>query len=300
MGEHVKASLTDRGPLELDDSEPIARPGDVFLLGPHKIVCGDSKDDAALAAIMGQDQARIVATDEPFNVKIAGHVTGGAHREFAMASGELSDTEFMTFNKDWIRVALPRLCEGGVLGSFIDWRGYHILHAAALEFGLTPLNLVVWSKSNGGMGSLYRSQHELFPLYKKGRKAHVNNVQLGKDGRWRSNVWSYPGASTMGSDARRGLHEHPTVKPVAMLEDALLDLTNRGDIVLDPFLGSGSTLIAAERTGRICRGVEIDPHYVDLIVRRYEACTGTTAILEKRHNCRVRLRAVSERKIPRK
>jgi DNA modification methylase len=145
--------------------------------------------------------------------------------------------------------------------------------------GLNPLNLIIWAKTNAGMGSLYRSQHELLPLFKKGTASHVNNVELGKRGRWRSNVWTYPGASSLGSDARRGLKDHPTVKPTAMLEDALLDLTNRSDIVIDPFLGSGSTLIAAEKTGRVCRGVELDPLYVDVIVRRYEAVTIDPAVL---------------------
>lgn len=123
------------------------------------------------------------------------------------------------------------------------------------------------------MGSLYRSQHELLPLFKKGDAPHINNVALGKHGRWRSNVWNYPGASSMGSDARRGLRDHPTVKPVAMIQDALLDLTNRDDIVIEPFLGSGSTLIAAEKAGRVCRGIELDPRYVDLILHRYQAQT---------------------------
>jgi DNA modification methylase len=139
---------------------------------------------------------------------------------------------------------------------------------------------VIWAKTNAGMGSLYRSAHELLPLFKKGDSPHVNNVELGRKGRWRSNLWTYPGASSFGSDARRGLADHPTVKPTAMLADALLDLTNRGDIVLDPFLGSGSTLIAAERTGRCCRGVEVDPLYIDVILRRYQAETGHSAVLE--------------------
>jgi len=129
------------------------------------------------------------------------------------------------------------------------------------------------------MGSLYRSQHELLPLFKKGTASHVKNVELGKRGRWRSNVWTYPGASSLGSDARRGLKDHPTVKPTALLEDALLDLTNRGDIIIDPFLGSGSTLIATDKTGRVCRGVELDPLYVDVIVRRYEAASDQEAML---------------------
>jgi DNA modification methylase len=148
-----------------------------------------------------------------------------------------------------------------------------------MRLGLAPLNLIVWAKTNSGMGSLYRSQHELLPLFKKGSAPHVNNIELGKRGRWRSNVWTYPGASSLGSDARRSLKDHPTVTPTALLEDALLDVSNRVDIVIDPFLGSGSTLIAAETTGRICRGIELDPLYVDVIVRRYEAATGTPAIL---------------------
>jgi DNA modification methylase len=143
----------------------------------------------------------------------------------------------------------------------------------------SQLNLIVWGKTNAGMGSLYGSQHELLPLFKKGDAPHVNNVELGKKGRWRSNVWTYPGASSLGSDARRGLQDHPTVKPTAMLEDALLNLTDRGDIVLDPFLGSGSTLMAAEKTGRVCRGLELDPLYVDVIIRRYQVATGDDAVL---------------------
>jgi DNA modification methylase len=151
--------------------------------------------------------------------------------------------------------------------------------AKPLVLGLTPLDLIVWRKTNAGMGSLYRSQHELLPLFKRGTAPHVNNVELGKRGRWRSNVWTYPGASSLGSDARRGLKDHPTVKPTALLEDALFDLTRRGDVVIDPFLGSGSTLIAADRTGRVCRGIELDALYVDVIVRRYESSTGNPAVL---------------------
>jgi DNA modification methylase len=176
-------------------------------------------------------------------VKIAGNVTGGRHREFAMASGEMTDAEFLAFNEPWVASVLPHLCDGGALGTLIDWRGLPTVHSAAAKHGLFSLNLIVWAKTNAGMGSLYRSQHELLPLFKKGTTPHVNNVELGKRGRWRSNVWTYPGASSLGSDARRGLKDHPTVKPTAMLEDALLDLSNRGEIVIDPFLGSCSTLI---------------------------------------------------------
>ena len=270
----------EHGPVEPDSATAVSRAGDIFQLGPHRIVCGDATDPETLRPLMDGDvSGRLVLTDEPYNVRIAGNVTRGGHREFAMASGEMTDDEFLAFNRVWMETTLLYLCEGGILGTFIDWRGLPTVHLVAAALGLVPLNLLVWTKTNAGMGSLYRSQHELLPLFKKGTAAHVNNVELGKHGRWRSNVWTYPGASSLGSDARRGLKDHPTVKPTAMLEDALLDLTNRGDIIVDPFLGSGSTLIAADKTGRVCRGVELDPLYVDVIVRRYEAATGNPAVL---------------------
>ena len=258
----------------------VARLGDVFQLGPHRIVCGDATDPAAYLPLFDDEaRARLVLTDVPYNVKISGNVTGGAHREFVQASGEMSDDEFLQFNVAGIGAAAACLVEGGVYATFIDWRGLPTVNSAALQLGLVPLNLIVWAKTNAGMGSLYRSQHELLPLFKKGDAPHVNNVELGKKGRWRSNLWTFPGASSLGSDARRGLQDHPTVKPTAMLEDGLLDLTNRGDVVLDPFLGSGSTLIAADRTGRLCCGLELDPLYVDVIIRRYEAHSCNAAVL---------------------
>jgi DNA modification methylase len=274
-------NAVEQGPLEPEAGAiATARLGDVFELGPHRLVCGSATDPEMLRRLMqGDSPARLVLTDEPYNVPIAGHVTGGQHREFAMASGEMTDAEFLAFNEAWMGAVLPCLCDGGVFGTFIDWRGLPTVSAAAANQGLKPLNLIVWAKTNAGMGSLYRSQHELLPLFKCGSAPHVNNVELGKRGRWRSNVWTYPGASSLGSDARRGLKDHPTVKPTAMLEDAILDLTNRGDMVIDPFLGSGSTLIAADVTGRICRGVELDPLYVDVIIRRYQAATGGLGVL---------------------
>ncbi|WP_267361544.1 MULTISPECIES: DNA methyltransferase [unclassified Methylobacterium] len=276
-----ESETVEPGPLTPSaDAAAVARSGDVFVLGRHRVICGDARDPAVLAKLMGEEGARLLLTDEPYNVPIRGHVTGGEHREFAMASGEMTEAEFQTFNLDWIGAALPHLVEGGVFGTFIDWRGLHVVQHAAAALALSPLNLIVWAKTNAGMGSLYRSQHELLQLFKKGKDAHVNNVGLGRGGRWRSNLWTYPGASSLGSGSRKGLQDHPTVKPVALLADALLDLTARDEVVLDPFLGSGSTLIAAERTGRRCYGVEIDPHYVDLIVRRYEEVTGGRAIHE--------------------
>lgn len=282
--------------LEDDDLEPVergqlapnsgdqavSRLGDLFVFGDgrHRVMCGDATDPATYLALMGSEQSRLIHTDEPYNVPIAGHVTKGEHREFVMATGEMSDDEFRTFNQRWINAALPHLCEGGLFGTYIDWRGYPTVHAAASAAALVPINLIVWAKTNAGMGSLYRSNHELLPLYKKGTAPHVNNIELGKNGRWRSNVWTYPGASSASSDSRKGLQFHPTVKPAAMCADAILDLTDRNDVVLDPFLGSGSTLVAAETVGRRCFGIELDPCYVDLIVKRYQTVHGSLAILE--------------------
>ena len=278
---HEPASV-ETGPLApAPDAKPTVQVGDIFALGKHRIICGDATDPAVFEILMSdKEKTRLILTDEPYNVPVAGHVTSGAHREFLMASGEMTDAEFRAFNTAWMTASLNYLCDGGLIATFIDWRGYPAVLAAVLQLDLVPFNLIVWAKTNAGMGSLYRSQHELLPLFKKGDAPHVNNVALGKHGRWRSNVWTYPGASSLGSQARQGLQEHPTVKPCSMLEDALLDMTERGDIVLDPFLGSGSMLVACEKTGRRCRGLELDPLYVEVIVRRYEAVSKQPAILE--------------------
>jgi len=182
------ASAVEQGPLAPEEGDaPVAMVGDVFQLGPHRLICGDATDPAVLAELMEDDvPARLILTDEPYNVKIAGHVTGRGHREFAMASGEMSDAEFLVFNGAWMESVLPCLCDGGVFGTFIDWRGLPTVHLAAAKLGLVPLNLIVWAKTNAGMGSLYRSQHELLPLFKKGTAPHVNNIELGRRGppRW--------------------------------------------------------------------------------------------------------------------
>jgi DNA modification methylase len=263
----------------LPGGSAIARVNDLFLLGSHCLICGDPTDPAVVRRLMRTDVARMVLTDEPFDGAIGGHVRAADDGEFGMACGAMSDSQFLDFNRKWINAVLPHLVDGGILGTFIEWRGLPIVHAAATALGLTPLDLVVWAKTNAGTGSLYPSRHELLPLFKKGAAANLNNIALGKRGRHRKNVWTYPNASAVGSDARKGLQDHPTVKPTAMLQDALIDLTNRGEIVLDPFLGSGSSLIAAENTGRVCRGIELDPRYVDVIIRRYEAATGAAVIV---------------------
>jgi DNA modification methylase len=173
------------------------------------------------------------------------------------------------------------LVDGGLLGTFIDWRSVEVVLACGRALGFELSNIVVWSKSNAGQGSLWRSQHELLPFFRKGSAPPLNNVELGRFGRWRSNVWRYPGASSVGSDAREGLAIHPTVKPRALLEDALLDISDRDEIVLEPFAGSGSTLIAAEATDRVCRAIEIDGLYCDAIIRRWREMTGDEAVHEE-------------------
>jgi DNA modification methylase len=260
----------------------VSRLGDVWILGDHRLIQGDAREPAIYDRLMGDDElASLVLTDEPFNVANVGHVTGNPdHREFAMAHGEMSRGEFAAFNRAWMAAAIAHLLEGGLLATFIDWRSIDLVIASGLDLGLALLNVVVWAKSNGGQGSLWRSQHELLPVFKKGSAPHINNVELGRHGRWRSNVWTYPGGSSLGSDSREGLEVHPTVKPRVLLEDALFDVTNRGDVVIDCFAGSGSTLLAAETVGRRCRAIEIDGPYCDVIIQRWQEMTGSAAILE--------------------
>ena len=256
--------------------------GDIWILGDHRLGHGDARDATLYDRLMLPGElAQLVLTDEPYNVANVGHVTSNAdHREFAFAHGEMSREEFGQFNRQWMEAVLPCLADGGLFATFIDWRSVELVIACGCELGLDLINVVVWVKTNGGQGSLWRSQHELLPVFKKGAEPHINNVELGRHGRWRSNVWEYAGASSLGSDARQGLELHPTVKPRLLLEDALIDVTNRGDIVVDCFAGSGSTLVAAEATGRFCRAIEFDGPYCDVIIRRWSAMTGQEAVLE--------------------
>ena len=260
----------------------VSRLGDLWVLGDHRLAHGDARDAALYDQLMRPGEfAQLVLTDEPYNVANVGHVTSNAdHREFAFAHGEMSREEFAGFNRQWMEAVLGRLVDGGLFATFIDWRSIDLVLACGRELGLDLINVVVWVKTNGGQGSLWRSQHELLPVFKKGDEPHINNVELGRHGRWRSNVWEYAGASSLGSDAREGLALHPTVKPRLLLEDALIDVTNRGDIVIDCFAGSGSTLVAAEATGRRCRAIEFDGPYCDVIIRRWSEMTGRDAVLE--------------------
>ncbi len=264
------------------DRPATSRPGDVWQLGEHRLACGDALDNSVLAQLLDGDEVDLVFTDPPYNVPIHGHVSGlgqRRHREFAQASGEMSEAAFTDFLERLLSATRDVCRDGGILFVCMDWRHQYELLTAARRTDLTQLNLCVWNKDNGGMGSLYRSKHELVFVLKNGKDSHTNNVALGRYGRNRTNVWDYAGVNSFGKDRDKALDMHPTVKPVEMIEDAIQDCSNRGDVVFDPFAGSGSTLIAAERCGRRARAIEIDPHYCDTILRRWQDFTGKQAVL---------------------
>jgi DNA modification methylase len=265
------------------DQPPVSRPGDLWELGRHRLLCGDALDRADYASLMQGAAARVVFTDPPYNVPIDGHVSGKGrvrHREFLMASGQMTPAQFTRFLATALELLVRHSAAGSLHYVCMDWRHQHELLTAALGVYAEVKNLCVWVKDNAGMGSLYRSQHELVYVFKNGRAPHRNNVELGQHGRNRSNVWHYAGVNNFGRRGDEGnlAALHPTVKPVALIADAILDCSARGDLVLDPFLGSGSTLLAAERVGRVCRGIELDPLYVDTAIRRWQHFTGESAI----------------------
>ena len=261
--------------------QAISKAGDLWKIGKHRLLCGNALDGASYKRLLGERKAELIFTDPPYNLRITDNVSGRGtikHPEFAMASGEMSPRGFTKF----LRRAFENLCSASTDGSIhfvcMDWRhmretldasenAYHELKAPC-----------IWTKSNAGMGSLYRSRHELVFVFKNGIAPHVNNVELGRFGRNRSNVWQYAGMSSFGKDRAAALATHPTVKPLAMVADAIMDCSNRGAIVLDAFAGSGTTLIAAERTGRIGYGIELDAHYVDAILKRFDDVFGLAAV----------------------
>jgi len=261
----------------------VSTSGDCWQLGKHRVLCGDALEAASYDRLMAQKLAALVFTDPPYNVPIDGHASGlgkKQHRNFAMACGEMSRTEFTEFLATVCKRLVGASREGSIHFIFMDWRHVgELLEAGRNEYDEVK-NICVWVKDNAGMGSLYRSQHELILVFKHGKQSHRNNVQLGQFGRYRSNVWLYPGANSFSRASGEGnlLALHPTVKPVALVADAIMDCSSRGDIVLDPFLGSGTTIIAADRTGRICYGIELDPMYVDTAVRRWQRFTGMRAV----------------------
>jgi DNA modification methylase len=266
--------------VPVNSQEPaVTKLGDVWNCDHHRLVCGDATNKESYAAVMETDLAEMVFTDPPYNVPNAGHVSRREDlREFAMAHGEMSPSQFTDFLSIVCANILARMVDGAVGYICMDWRHLLELRAAADPIFGTPKNLIVWTKTNAGMGSFYRSQHEEIWVYAAPGKP-INNFGLGGKGRHRTNVWKYPGFSSFGRGRTEALAMHPTVKPVAMVMDALMDCSNRGGIVLDPFGGSGTTMIAAERKSRRARLIEIDPLYCDVTVQRWQKFSGKTARL---------------------
>lgn len=263
------------------DRQPTSVLGDLWQLGPHRLLCGNALDPQAYAMVMGDSSAQMVFTDPPFNVKIDGHVGGlGSvhHRPFQMAVGEMSKPEFVRFLTTALGLTARHSQDGAIHYVCMDWRHLGELTEAAEGVYSEQKNLCVWNKTNAGMGTFYRSKHELVLVFKVGTAPHINNFKLGESGRYRTNVWDYPGVNTFRPGRMDELRMHPTLKPLAMVIDALKDCSMRRGVVLDPFLGGGTTLLAAEKTGRIGRGIELDPHYVDLAVERWETLTGQKAV----------------------
>lgn len=269
-------------PLALDPEVPtVSRPGDLWAIGSHRLLCGNALDELAYARLLGDRRARTVFVDPPYNVPIEGHVSGlgrRRHGEFAMASGEMSEVEFVRFLENALRHHAAFSVDGAIHFVCMDWRHLGELLAAGRPVYSEVKNLCVWEKTNAGMGSMYRSQHELVAVLKVGTAPHINNIELGRYGRYRTNVWHYAGANSFGRERDEALAMHPTVKPVRLVADAILDCSRRGDIVLDGFVGSGTTLLAADRTGRVGYGIELDPRYVDVALRRMLEHTGLDAI----------------------
>ncbi len=269
-------------PEPLQEGPAVSRAGDIWKLGPHRLLCGDARSPEAVAKLMDGTQATMLFTDPPYNVPIDGHVTGLGrfkHREFEVAAGEMDEVAFTGFLRQTLSAAAQPLKDGAIAYVCMDWRHMREVLSAGHEVFAELKNLCVWNKTNGGMGTFYRSKHELVFVFKKGKAAHINNFGLGDTGRYRTNVWDYPGISSLGASRSEELSMHPTVKPVAMVADAIRDCSLRGDIVLDVFGGSGSTLIAAEQCGRFARLIELDPLYCDTIIRRFQRVTGERAVL---------------------
>ena len=250
--------------------------------GATCLVCGDARDEKAYDALLGNERCDLIFTDPPFNVPIDGHVCGSGrirHREFAMGVGEMTSAEFTSFLSQSLTPAATRCSDGAIAFVCIDWRHMEEMVVAGKAAFSELKNVCVWNKNNGGMGTFYRSKHEFIFVFKNGSAPHVNTFGLGETGRPRTNVWDYPGVSSVGPRRMEELAMHPTVKPTRLVADAIRDCSRRGDLVLDPFGGSGTTLIAAEKTGRSARLIELDPAYCDTILRRFERLTGKQARL---------------------
>lgn len=268
--------------LPEEDVEVRCKKGDIWQLGKHRLICGNSLDAKTVSALMADERATMVFTDPPYNVPVDGHVGGAGktkHREFAFASGEMSSAEFENFLRSSFENLSAHSLDGSIHFVCMDWRHVAELQAAAKDVYLELKNLIVWVKDNGGMGTFYRSRHELIFAFKKGNAEHINSFELGQHGRYRTNVWEYRGVNTLKTNRMDEISMHPTVKPVQMIADAIKDVSARGDTVMDLFGGSGSTLIAAEKTGRRAFLCEIDEQYCNVILKRYENYAHDEAIL---------------------
>lgn len=259
----------------------ISRKGDLWQLGNHSLLCGNARDPADYAALLGDREASMSFCDPPYNVRISDIVGRGRikHREFSEASGELSSEEFTEFLQVTLHQVALHSRDGSLAYVCMDWKHCGELLAAAKRVFHSHVATCIWTKTNAGQGSFYRSAHEQILVFRKGTEAHLNNVQLGRFGRSRSNVWTYPGANTFRPERLDDLRAHPTVKPTALVADAIKDSTRRGELIIDVFAGSGTTVLAAESVGRVAACMEIDPGYVDVSIRRWERTTGKDAVL---------------------
>jgi DNA modification methylase len=272
----------DQIPRYEKEGPAVSRTGDLWSLGRHKLICGDARDAKAYERLLGKERANLIFSDPPYNVPVDGHVCGSGrirHREFAMGAGEMDKPSFTRFLTEAFTSAAACCQDGAIAFICMDWRHMGELLAAGEQVFSELKNLCVWNKTNGGMGSFYRSKHELIFVFKAGSAPHLNTFGLGETGRYRTNVWDYPGVNSFRAGRLEELALHPTVKPVALVADAIKDCSRRGDIVLDAFGGSDTTLIAAQKSGRRARLIECDPLYCDVILRRYEEATGKRALL---------------------
>jgi DNA modification methylase len=259
---------------------PVTRPGDLWRLGEHRLLCGDARSGAELSRVMGNLRAAMAFIDPPYNQRVRSVAGRGRtrHAEFAMASGEMSAARFTAFLEEALAAAAAVSRDGALHYVCIDWRHIGELLAAGRQVYGETINLAVWVKSTPGQGSLYRSQHELIGVFRVGKGQHLNNIELGRHGRSRSNVWHYAGVNTFRAGRMDELSAHPTVKPVALVTDAIKDCTRRGDIVLDTFCGSGTTILASERVGRRACALELEPRFVDVSIRRWQTFTRRDAV----------------------
>jgi DNA modification methylase len=282
LGDLVDREQDPADELPVLAKQPVSRTGDLWVLGPHRLLCADARQGRDVRKLMGGECAAMVLTDPPYNVPISSVQGRGKirHREFLAASGEMSREEFVRFLTDCLSLAAKHSADGSIHFVFINWRHCGEMLTAGEQVYAELKNLVVWVKTNAGQGTFYRSQHELVFVFKNGGAPHINNFELGQHGRSRSNVWTYAGVNTFRPGRLDDLSSHPTVKPVALVADAMRDCSRRGQIVLDPFMGSGTTIMAAERVGRRAYGLELDPLYVDAAVRRWQAYTRRDVILK--------------------